>query len=127
MTRALIFVVMLSFIAGCFRTGPKEGGLYYTKGEKGDFSVLKILKVDDKGVHVRLYSNRYSSPPKKLEESSLYMAGMNRKPGEELGMGHLPLSKASFAGWKATYFQQSSVSEAELDGYRIWQEGGGYF
>ncbi len=119
---------LLSFLTGCSRPKLIEGGLYSTPAEKGGYSVLKILKLDDRGVHVRLYSNQFAEPPKKIDESTLYMAGMNRKAGETLGMGHAPVSKQSFEVWKATFIQQSTVKEEELEGYKIWLEGkGGYF
>jgi hypothetical protein len=119
---------LLSFLFGCSRPQLVEGGLYYTPGENGGFSVLKILKLDDGGVHVRLYSNHFTTPPTKIDEGTLYMAGMNRKPGEQLGMGHAPISKKSFAGWKAVFIQQSSVKKEELKGYEMWLEAkGGYF
>lgn len=105
-----------------------EGGLYVTERENGSFVPLKILKLDDHGVHVRVYSNVYPEPPKAIDESSLYMAGADRPDGEPLGMGHLPISKASFSGWKAHFVQQSSVTAEELEGYEIWREAeGGYF
>jgi hypothetical protein len=89
---------------------------------------MKILKLDENGVHVRLYSNQYQTPPVKVDESSLFMAGVDHKPNETLGMGHLPLSKKSFEGWNATFFQQSNVKDEELEGYKMWLEGkGGYF
>ena len=123
-----IFVMgVLSFFLGCSKQSNREGGLYYTSDDKGGYSVLKILKLDEKGVHVRLYSNRFNEPPKHIDESKLYMAGMNRKPDEALGMGHIPLSKASFDSWNAVFVQQSTVTDDELEGYRIWQQGGGYW
>ena len=125
--RILIFVSLFTFLSGCARKEPVEGGIYYTRSERGDFTVLKVLKVDDRGVHVRLYSNRFPEPPTHIDESTLYIAGLDRRPDEELGMGHLPLLKQSFAGWRAKFIQKSKVSEEELDGYRIWQEGGGYW
>ena len=123
-----ILMGIFAFLSGCSKSGPIEGGLYYTPGEKGGYTVLKVLKIDDKGVHVRLYSNQYSSPPTHIDEATLYMAGMNRKEGEALGMGHLPLSKKAFEGWKAVFIQQSTVNEEELDGYKEWQKAnGGYW
>ena len=106
----------------------QEGGLYYCQNDDATFSVLKILKLDEHGVHIRQYSNQYPAPPPAVEESTLFMLGMDRKPEEKLGMGHLPISKNSFAGWDATFFHQSTVSDEELEGYKMWLEAkGGYF
>lgn len=127
-SRLLILVGLLTFLFGCPRPRWVEGGLYYTRNENGTYSVLKILKIDDGGFHVRLYSNQFTEPPKMIDESALYMAGKDRKPSERVGVGHLPISKRPFLGWRATYFQQSTVSEEELEGYSMWLEAkGGYF
>ena len=115
-------------LLGCSRSQLVEGGLYHARNENGSYSVMKVLKIDEQGVHVRLYSNQFPTPPTKLEESSLYVAGMDRKPNETLGMGHAPLSKKSFEGWKVTFFQQPAVKDEELEGYKMWLEAkGGYF
>ena len=128
LTITFLAMSLLSILFGCSRSKLVEGGLYYTQNENASYSVLKILKLDDQGVHVRLYSNQFSSPPTKVDESALYMAGVDHKPNETLGMGHVPLSKKSFAGWKATFFQQSTVKDEELEGYKMWLEAkGGYF
>ena len=105
-----------------------EGGLYATPQEDGTYTVLKILKLDDHGVHVRIYSNVFETLPQGIDESSLYMVGIDRKPDEALGMGHAPISKQTFSTWGATFIQQSSVSPDELEGCKMWLEaGGGYF
>lgn len=105
-----------------------EGGLYSYQNSKGKYQIIKILKVEDQGVHVRMYSNSFDAPPSHIEESSLYMSGMNKKPGEALGMGHIPVSTDSFRSWKISFIQQSKVTAEELDGYNLWHEaGGGYF
>lgn len=105
-----------------------EGGLCHLPHDGGTYKVLKILGVDEGGVHARLFSNVYSAPPTHVDEASLYMAGMDRKPDEPMGMGHLPISHRSFATWNAVLFQQSRVTDDELDGYRMWAEAkGGYF
>jgi hypothetical protein len=126
---ALVLTIgLLSIIISRSRTKLSEGSLYYFPNENGSYSVLKILKLDDQGVHVRIFSNQFSSPPSKVDESALFMAGVDHKPNETLGMGHTPLSKKSFEGWKTTFFQQSTVKEEELEGYRMWAEAkGGYF
>ena len=105
-----------------------EGGLYVTPQDGGTYTALKILKLDDHGVHIRLYSNVFTVFPKSIDESTLYMAGIDKKEGEPLGMGHLPISKQSFPTWGAILVQQSSVSPDELEGYQMWLEAeGGYF
>jgi hypothetical protein len=127
-TTAILAMGLLSILFGCSRSKLSEGGLYYTPTENGAYTVLKILKLDEQGVHVRLYSNQFSTPPSKVDESTLFMAGVDHKPNETLGMGHAPLSKKSFEGWKAMFFQQSAVKEEELEGYKMWLEAkGGYF
>ena len=123
-----ILTVALGLLVGCARETWVEGGLYYTPSEAGGFSVVKILKVDEKGVHVRVYSNGLAEPPTRIDEDSLFLAGINRQPGESLGLGHLPVSRASFALWQAVFVQQSTVADEELEGYRDWLEAkGGYF
>ena len=105
-----------------------EGGLYVTPQENGNFVPLKILKVDSYGVHVRIYSNVYPTPPALIDETTLYMAGVDKREEEPLGMGHLPISSESFSGWDAKFVQKSSVAAEELDGYQMWLEAeGGYF
>lgn len=105
-----------------------EGGLYSTRNENGSYSVLKILKVDPHGVHVRMYSNQFAEHPSKLEEAALYMAGMDRKANESLGMGHAPISKRSFASWGIRFIKVVPVEPEELEGYEMWREAsGGYF
>ena len=103
--------------------------MYYTPAEKGGgYNVLKILKLDNRGVHVRLYSNHFVAAPTRVDESTLYMAGIDHKPDEVLGLGHLPLSKASFAGWKPVFVQPSTVKPDELEGYNEWKKANaGYF
>lgn len=105
-----------------------EGGLYSTRQENGTYSVLKILKLDPNGVHVRLYSNQFSEHPSQLDEKVLYIAGMNRKPNESLGMGHAPISRRSFSSWGARFIKVVPVTADELEGYNMWREAeGGYF
>jgi hypothetical protein len=105
-----------------------EGGLYVAPHSSGNFAPLKILKVDERGVHIRIYSNVYPAPPAHIEESSLYMAGVDKLEAEPLGVGHMPISNETFSGWGATLVQQSSVVAEELEGYEAWLEAeGGYF
>lgn len=130
MIRKFSLLISIAFLAlsGCAQSHWKEGGLYSVEGETGGFSVVKILKLDDGGVHIRVYSNRFPQRPGDIDVSKLYMAGIDHKPDEEMGMGHLPLGNESFDGWKPELIKVVSVAPAELEGYEIWKEsGGGYF
>jgi hypothetical protein len=105
-----------------------EGGLYSSENDDGTFSIVKVLEVDDGGVHVRVYSNRFAAHPTTLDDSTLYMVGLKRGPNEGLGVGHLPLSRSSLAGWRLTFIKAVDVKDEELEGYRMWLEAkGGYF
>jgi hypothetical protein len=135
---SILIIISLTIIIGIIINGSKwlnerkneyiEGGIYSTPASDGGFSILKILKIDENGCHIRVYSNNFSIRPSSIDENQLYMAGINRKPKETLGMGHLPLSKSSFTGWGVVFIKKSTVSSEELEGYRMWLEAkGGYF
>jgi hypothetical protein len=128
LSRAALAIGALLSLVGCTRPDVREGALYTTKETDGSYGIIKVLKTDDGGVHLRVYSNRFEARPTSVRESDLYMAGMDRKAGEQLGMGHAPISWRSFRTWGAEFVQVSSVAESELEGYRMWQEAeGGYF
>lgn len=120
--------LLASRIGACARPEIVEGGLYSTANDDDSYSVLKVLKVDAKGVHVRIYSNRFESALTAIDASALYLAGIDHKPEESLGLGHLPVSHEHFEAWKPRFVQREGVTEEELDGYRVWlEEGGGFF
>ena len=128
LSRAALAIGALLSLVGCARPDVREGALYTTKETDGSYGIVKVLKKDDGGVHLRVYSNRFEARPTSVRESDLYMAGMDSKPGEQMGMGHAPISWRSFRTWGAEFVQASSVAESELEGYRMWQEAeGGYF
>lgn len=106
----------------------QEGGVYSVKEEDGTYGVIKILKMDNHGVHVRQYSNQFLEHPNSVDSAALYMAGIHRKPDEKLGLGHTPISNESFAGWQIRLIQVEQTTDEELEGYEYWkEEDGGYF
>ena len=123
-----LFLSLLAFACRAKEPAYVVGGLYSTPHEDGKYAVIKILKIDPEGVHLRMYSNTFAERPHDVDESKLYMAGVDHKPDEALGMGHAPISKSSFATWGAELIKVVSVREDELEGYKMWVEAkGGYF
>ena len=131
LTIITIIITLCSMLIGCSRLGGstdlKEGGIYCFKNANGAYSVLKILKVESGGLHIRVYSNQFDSPPTKVDESTLYMAGRNPKPNEILSEPDTALSKKSFDNYKATFVQQSTVKDDELEIYKTWKQADGKY
>ena len=107
---------------------PQAGQLVSVLCEDGRFAVMKLLATDRHGVHVRLYAQRFDSRPSGLDPSTLSIGAF--APGSDVpfSIGHMPLRTASFARWQPEPIAEEPVSEAELEGFRSWQEArGGYF
>jgi len=127
---AYLMALLLSALVGCSSSktgGLKEGGIYSFKNDNGTYSVLKILKVEGGGVHVKIYSNQFDSPPDKVDESKLYMAGVNHKDTETTSVADAPMKGETFANYHATFVQQGTVTPQELEGYNQWKKSGGEY
>lgn len=99
----------------------EEGGLYSISSE-GKYKIAKVLVIEDDVVHIRLYGNTYENRPTSVDESALFLG----TPMDDVfGIGHLPISKQEFKTWEPKLIQKSSVSEEELEGYKIWKESQG--
>jgi hypothetical protein len=98
------------------------GGLYSTSNGKGEYSVVKILVLDPDVVHVRVYKQKFSSRPTSVDPGSLTLGKLEDK---DFSIGHLPLSRKTFASWDPVFIGQQSVSTSELEGYKIWKEANG--
>jgi hypothetical protein len=106
----------------------KSGELVSVLTEDGRFGVMKILAVDDRGVHVRLYSQRFVGRPQVADTGNLSTLPVVPVQGNPFSFGHMPFSHASFRLWEPQSIRSEPVSEEELRGYRMWQkEKGGYF
>jgi hypothetical protein len=101
--------------------GPNDGG------NAGGFRIAKVLAVDDRAVHIRLYKNKYASrPAEPIDPSALTLGGITDTDG--FGIGHMPITAALFRAWRPEPVRTTTptpVTQDELDGYREWQEGGG--
>ena len=107
---------------------PRRGDLVTVETEEDLFGVAKILEVDNGGVHVRLYVQRFSHRPTPTEIGALSTAPNGPGHDNPISVGHLPLSFGSFSGWEPNFLSAGEVVEDELEGYRMWVEAeGGYF
>lgn len=96
---------------------PQAGGLYTYRESEGGHKVCKVLAVDDRAVHVRLYTAAFPAAP-----TSVDLAAAAPLP---FFIGHVPVSHRSFGSWGAQLVHMEAVSEEELEGYRHWAEAGG--
>jgi uncharacterized protein YndB with AHSA1/START domain len=92
-------------------------------GERYGFA--KLLHVEPRGVHVRLYADRYAIPPDAVNPWALQL---ERYDNPTMSFGHAPMSRATFAGWEPAYHRLVMRSTEELEGYEMWKEAeGGFF
>jgi hypothetical protein len=130
-TRLQFFFALVTFcvvMIACNRAGraPEKwhvGGLYSTEDGKGQFSVVKILVLEPDAVHIRIYQQIFSSRPKSVDPTALTLGRLDDK--NHFSIGHLPLSRKTFASWNPVFISQQSVSEGELEGFKMWKEAKG--
>jgi hypothetical protein len=89
----------------------KAGGIYSCKSGEGGFSIVKVLVVEDMGVHVRLHSNQFSERPTIINPKDL-----------QVSIGHAPILKAGFLNWEPELMLEEIVTNDELDGYHFWRD-----
>lgn len=78
----------------------KPGGIYSCKGSDAEFSIVKVLVVEDGGVHVRLHTNRHKERPTSIDPKDL-----------EVAIGHVPLSEAGLRNWEPVLLMEQPVTE----------------
>ena len=98
---------------------PVEVGLYITCSSKL-YGILKVLKIAEEIVHVRLYKNKYKEMPTGVAYGSLQLGSIDDKNG--FGTGHLPMGRETFASWRPQLHQHSLVESQELDACGAWKE-----
>lgn len=101
---------------------PVEGGLYIIRSGSG-FGIVKVLRLEDEVVHLRVYKNKYAAVPAKVNPTTLTLGTIHDKDG--FGVGHQPTRLKAFLSWKPQFLQHSLVEPEELDGYEYWKAAGG--
>jgi hypothetical protein len=99
------------------------GGLYSVEDGEGSFRVIKILVLNDEAAHIAVYANKFSAPPTTADLPSLSFNSIYAE-AKEPGIMHLPLSRETVARDRPALIARAPVTEAELEGYRMWEEAG---
>lgn len=106
--------------------GIREGGIY-TVASGQSYQAAKLLKVDERGVHIRLYANAWEQRPAKVVPTELSLSSPEGEEGKR-AIGHMPLTRQAFLLMGPFFVTEEPVTEEELDGYRMWEGAkGGYF
>ena len=107
---------------------PGAGDLYSVVTDDSRYGVMKVLAVDGRGVHARLYVQRFNARPHAAALGELSLASFTPDGANPFSIGHMPLSHQSFADWRPEFITRAPVGDEEVEGYRMWQDaGGGYF
>ena len=123
-------IILVRLCIAAYKVFPKEwtnarlkaiqvGGLYGEEGKDGLFRVCKVLALDRHAVHVRIYKNKFTALPNTTDMQQLSLGAIGDSDG--FGIGHVPIQRT---GWldRHTFLKLESVSEDELEGYRIYLE-----
>ena len=97
----------------------REGG-YYSIVDGGHFSIAKVLKLDPRIVHVRIYKQHFPERPIRFDLSLLTLGNIHDPDG--FGMSHLPLRPETFYRRAPVFIAESPVTANELKGYELWLE-----
>jgi hypothetical protein len=71
-------------------------------------------------VDVRSYREKFHERPTDKNSAQLSLGSINDPGG--FGIGHLPLSLATFSSWIPVLIRNEPVADDELEGFRAWQE-----
>ena len=102
------------------------GQIYSVRRDPISFALVKILAADSDAVHVRLYKHTFPIRPELGSTALLTLGALDDADG--FGIGHVPLAHDAFQTWEPVLVRVETVTDVELEGYRIWLEyHGGVF
>jgi hypothetical protein len=113
----------------------EPGQYYWFECSRGGYKVLKVLVVEEYGVHVCYYNNIFEEPPTEDAIESLYFGKKGKifsalfsREGNRAATGskHLPLIWENWEYWKPSFLADGEVEPDELEAYEEWQEGDRY-
>jgi len=102
----------------------QQGGIY-SIWNRNAYGAAKLLRADEKGLHLRIYGNTWHERPAAVNVNELTL----QSPGDDhFSIGHIPLIKSGFLSMGPRFLTHAPVTDEELEGYKIWEEAkGGYF
>ena len=83
-----------------------EGGIYSIKNSKGQFGMMKILKIEDQIMHSLVFRQLFDSRPKKVEYSAL-----SSKPR------YIRIDRKMISKWYAKLLGTTGVDSNEISQY----------
>jgi hypothetical protein len=95
--KSLLFIslFMMSFSCGIKNdTSIRPGSICTVEDGEGKFGVVKVLVINDREAHVKMYKNKYDKRPSKIDIGSLSVGSIYDKDG--FGIGHVPLERKQF-------------------------------
>jgi hypothetical protein len=98
-------------------------GEIYSVQDRDGYKVAKILAVDSIAVHVRLYKNSFPNRPHSVDVNTLTLGSIHDADG--FGIGHLPITAATFSSWLPMLITRTVVTQEELEGYEEWKKSKG--
>jgi len=117
-----MFKKIFKKISSIFQLQNYKAGELYSIPNQGKFGIFKVLRVDPKGVHVRVYSNLYTKIPSKINSSELFIDKQDKS-----GTNHTPLTFSSIKLWKPSFLQKTKVEKDELQDYFSWKYNKPYY
>lgn len=99
------------------------------------FQVVKLLRGQFRGVHLRMYSSVFPERPTAIDEAGLEsrppdlaLVAAGRPSPEPFAIGHIPLSHRAFVELQPEFIQMALVDPDELLGFEEWRLAkGGFF
>lgn len=86
------------------------------------YGIAKLLKVDARTVHLRLYSDMWPERPSTVDPWALRL---EPSWSDSPGIAHMPLSLTVYFSMEPNFVRLAMVGTTELDGYRAWKASGG--
>lgn len=96
----------------------QEGSICVIDNGDGSYGVVKVLVIEEEGVHVKIFANSFKTQPSQINLDSLHMGSIE---SGEFGIGHVPLATEGFDNWHPETVGYEKVSESELEGYYFWK------